>query len=54
MPVPAAKSILVVDDDDELCALIMDFLTPHGFSVEAVHDGRQGLARCDASGAERI
>lgn len=39
------KSILVVDDDVELCALIRDFLSPHGFRVEAVHDGREGLAR---------
>ena len=39
------KSILAVDDDAELCALIRDFLSPHGFRVEAVHDGRQGLAR---------
>jgi len=45
MPDAAVKSILVVDDDAELCALIQDYLSPHGFRVEAAHDGRLGLAR---------
>lgn len=39
------KSILIVDDDRELCTLIKDFLSRYGFHVEAAHDGRQGLAR---------
>src|SRR5580658_4685645 len=38
------KSILLVEDDTELCSLINDFLSPHGFRLAAVHDGRQGLA----------
>jgi two-component system response regulator CpxR len=40
-----ARSILLVEDDAELCSLISDFLSPRGFRLEAVHDGRQGLAR---------
>jgi two-component system response regulator CpxR len=40
----AVKSILLVEDDTELCSLINDFLSPHGFRLAAVHDGRQGLA----------
>ena len=40
-----AKSILLIDDDTELCSLMNDFLAPHGFRVEAAHDGRRGLAR---------
>jgi two-component system response regulator CpxR len=39
------RSILLVEDDTELCSLIKDFLSPHGFRLAAVHDGRQGLAR---------
>jgi two-component system, OmpR family, response regulator CpxR len=39
------KSILLVDDDSELCALMRDFFAPHGFEVESAHDGRAGLAR---------
>ena len=38
------RSILLVEDDTELCSLIKDFLSPHGFRLAAVHDGRQGLA----------
>lgn len=48
------KSILVVDDDRELCALIKDFLSPHGFHVEAAHDGRQGLARALEGGFDLL
>ncbi|HEX8924502.1 MAG TPA: response regulator transcription factor [Terriglobales bacterium] len=45
-------SVLVIDDDVELCALIRDFLEPLGFKVDAIHDGYCGLERaksCDAS-----
>ena len=37
-------SILIVDDDVGLCSSINEFLTEHGFEVEAVHDGADGLA----------
>ncbi|HEY8429311.1 MAG TPA: response regulator transcription factor [Sandaracinaceae bacterium] len=40
-----SPSILVVDDDVELCELLSEYLGAEGFSVEAVHDGREGLAR---------
>jgi two-component system response regulator CpxR len=36
---------LLVDDDAELCALMKDFFSEHGLALEAVHDGRAGLAR---------
>jgi two-component system response regulator CpxR len=35
--------VLVVDDDVELCALVQEYLTAEGFSLQAVHDGEQGL-----------
>ena len=50
----AIKTILVVDDDTELCALIRDFLSPHGFRVEAAHNGREGLARALQSGSDLV
>lgn len=34
-----------MDDDTDLCALISDYLGQHQFAVEAVYDGRRGLAR---------
>jgi two-component system response regulator CpxR len=37
--------ILLVDDDSELGSLMADFFSEHEFTLEAVHDGRTGLAR---------
>jgi two-component system response regulator CpxR len=39
------KSILLVEDDSELCSLMSDFFAQNGFSLESAHDGRRGLAR---------
>src|SRR5438477_6056822 len=38
------ERILVVDDDVELCSLVSEYLRPEGFQVDAVHDGKAGLA----------
>jgi two-component system response regulator CpxR len=38
-------SILLVDDDVELCDLMREFFAQHGLNLEAVHDGPRGLAR---------
>lgn len=35
--------LLVVDDDTELCALLGEFLTREGFTVDFEHDGLKGL-----------
>ncbi len=37
--------ILVIDDDEELCELLIDYLTPEGFDVEAVQTPEKGLQR---------
>jgi len=37
--------ILVIDDDEELCELLKDYLGPEGFEVEAVHDSDKGVER---------
>jgi two-component system, OmpR family, response regulator CpxR len=39
-----ANKILLVDDDEELCELVADYLGVEGFAVEAVHDGASGVA----------
>lgn len=36
---------MVVDDDANLCALMREYFAPYEFRLEAVHDGRRGLAR---------
>ena len=38
-------SILIVDDDVELCSLVGEYLQAEGFQVETVHDGERGLER---------
>jgi len=37
--------ILIIDDDDELCELVSEYLDVEGFDVEAVHDGDSGLTK---------
>ncbi|HYK37489.1 response regulator [Alloacidobacterium sp.] len=37
--------VLIVDDDVELCRLLVERLRAEGFALEAVHDGRRGLER---------
>ena len=37
------NKILLVDDDEELTELVMEYLTVEGFEVSAVHDGEIGL-----------
>lgn len=36
--------VLIIDDDEELCELVEEYLSAEGFEVEAVHDGESGLA----------
>ncbi len=38
-------SVLLIDDDVELCELMREFFAERGIAVEASHDGRRGLAR---------
>ena len=38
-------SILLVDDDVELCELLREFFAAEGLSLESVDDGRRGLSR---------
>jgi two-component system response regulator CpxR len=42
-------SLLLVEDDKELAALMVRFLSRHGFHVDVVSDGREGLARALAN-----
>ena len=41
----SARSILLIEDDLELCSLMKDYFSQQGFRIDAVHDGRTGLAR---------
>jgi len=37
--------LLLIEDDEKFCRLLRDYLTPLGYEVETVHDGRDGLMR---------
>jgi two-component system, OmpR family, response regulator CpxR len=43
--VSAGLSVLVVDDDVELCQLLSQYLAAEGYAVEAVHTGHLGVER---------
>jgi two-component system response regulator CpxR len=40
-----SRSILLIEDDTDLCCLMRDYFAEQGFRIEASHDGRHGLAR---------
>jgi two-component system response regulator CpxR len=40
-----ALSLLLIDDDVELCELMQRFFAKRGIRLESVHDGRRGLSR---------
>ena len=37
------SKVLIIDDDEELCELVSEYLAVEGFETEAVHDGESGL-----------
>ncbi len=39
------QTILLIDDDTELCALLEEYLADEGFNLETCHDGLLGLER---------
>jgi two-component system response regulator CpxR len=39
------NKVLIIDDDEELCELVSEYLGAEGFETEAVHDGETGLKR---------
>lgn len=39
------NQILIIDDDEELCELVSEFLTVEGFAVECINDGENGLQK---------
>jgi len=39
------NTILMIDDDKNICRIVTLYLEKDGFSVEAVHDGAEGLKR---------
>jgi DNA-binding response OmpR family regulator len=40
----AMKTLLVIDDDEKLVGLVRDYLEPHGFRIQAAHEGPAGVS----------
>jgi two-component system, OmpR family, response regulator CpxR len=40
--------VLLIEDDVELCELMREFFAARGIRIEAIHDGRRGLAQAFA------
>jgi len=38
-------NVLMVDDDDVLCAMVTEFLALEGFAVTSANDGASGLEK---------
>ena len=45
-----ATRLLLIDDDEKLCRLLRDYLEPLGYSIDAVHNGAEGLSRARQGG----
>jgi two-component system response regulator CpxR len=50
----AGPTILLVDDDVELCELMRQFFSRHGIRLKAAHDGSGGLARALGGGYDLL
>ena len=41
-----SATVLIIDDDKELCSLLCDFLLLEGFVPSAIHDGDEAVIHC--------
>src|SRR5437868_1205884 len=41
----AANKLLIIDDDHELCELLIDYLGSAGFDIDAVNNPEEGIRR---------
>ncbi len=53
-PEGTERSILLIDDDKELCALMAEYFSGQGFHLAFVHDGPRGLARVFDGGFDLV
>lgn len=43
------ERLLIIDDDEDLCQLLADYLTHEGYRVDAVHSAEEASARLEGS-----
>ena len=49
-----STTILIIDDDQELCGLLAEFLQLEGFQTHAIHDGAEAVAHCGKQNYDAI
>lgn len=49
-----SATVLIIDDDRELCSLLTEFLVLEGFVPSAIHDGAEAVAHCRAQHYDAI
>jgi DNA-binding response OmpR family regulator len=45
VPGHSARRLLLIDDDTELCELLVEYLQPEGFRVDVLHSGSQAVEK---------
>ncbi|HTX05765.1 MAG TPA: response regulator transcription factor [Steroidobacteraceae bacterium] len=50
----ARAHLLIVDDDQELCSMLLEYLGPEGFTIEAVGTGTAAIERLGRGGLDLI
>jgi DNA-binding response OmpR family regulator len=53
-PPDARAHLLIVDDDQELCSMLLEYLGPEGFTTEAVGTGTAAMERVGRGGLDLI
>ena len=53
-PAQADLSLLLIDDDAELCEMLEEFFDQRGIRLETVNDGRRGLIRALGGGHDLV
>lgn len=46
--------ILMIDDDEKLCRLVRDYLSPRGFEIEAAHTATNGLEKLETMNPQAV
>ncbi len=49
-----SQTILIADDDTELCELLREYLGQEGFAVRVAHDGEQALIESRRPGLDAV
>jgi len=49
-----SATVLIIDDDRELCSLLIDFLGLEGFTPSAIHSGAEAIAHCRGQNYDAI